>query len=212
MAKIDMHTNNISGKVGDNVYYLRNGKQLMRRKPAPRKTEPSIPELKHRSKFAFITKFLLPLNSLFYETFRSDNMLPFNKALSVNYNHVIPESYPDWRVDFSKFRLGEGDIPGLANLTVNNLEAGQLQFNWNEKLHPRLSTRLDRIYIAIYNEDLNMWLTYLGSVYRKDGSFILDAEPFSGFPVHIYLGLISDFWGESSDSQYLGMVIINNIS
>ena len=38
MAIIDLHTNHISGKVGNNVFYLRNGKQLMRRKPAPRKT------------------------------------------------------------------------------------------------------------------------------------------------------------------------------
>ena len=32
----------LSGKVGDHVYYQRKGKQLVRRKPAPRKTGPSV--------------------------------------------------------------------------------------------------------------------------------------------------------------------------
>ena len=208
MAKIDRLPFNLSGKLGDYVYYKWKGKNVVRKKPSPRKNGPTVLEQQTRSKFGFMTKFLLPLNSLFYETFRSEDMSPLNKALSVNFNHVIPESYPDWRVDFSKLKLGEGAIPGLINLTVDTLPAGQLLFIWNEKFHPRLSTRLDPVYIAIYCEDLELWLTDLGSVYRKDGSFILNAELCSGFPVHVYLGLISDFWGGSSDSQYLGSVEI----
>jgi hypothetical protein len=37
---------------------------------------------------------------------------------------------------------------------------------------------------------MKLWLKHFGSVCRREGSFILDAEPFSGFPVHVYLGLI----------------------
>ena len=167
MAIIDLHTNHISGKVGNNVFYLRNGKQLMRRKPAPRKTEPSILELKHRSKFAFITKFLLPLNSLFYETFKSREMLPFNKALSVNFNHVIPESYPDWRIDFSKLSFGQGEISGLRDLAVNIDIPGHLTFNWNGKSLGRRAAGKDKVYAAVYCEHLNQWLTRVGAVCRK---------------------------------------------
>jgi hypothetical protein len=176
----------------------------MRRKPAQRKTEPSIPELQHRSKFGFMTKFLLPLNSLFHETFKLKDIVPFNKALSVNFNHVIPDSYPDWRVDLSKLLLGQGDVAGLKDLSVNVDIPGHLLFNWNGKSRGRGAAGRDRIYVAIYCEHLNQWLTSLSSVCRKSGSFLLDAEPFSGFPVHVYLGLISDFWGGCSDSQYLG--------
>jgi hypothetical protein len=207
MAIIDMHTNQISGKVGGNVYYVRNGKQLMRRKPAPRKTEPSILELKHRSKFAFITKFLLPLNCLFHETFKSNNILPFNKALSLNFKHVIPDSYPDWRVDFSKLLLGQGYVSGLRDLSVSVDIPGHLMFVWNGKSRKHAAGS-DKVYVAIYCEYLNQWLIRLDPVCRKNGYLVLDAEPFSGFPVHVYLGLISDFWGGSSDSQYLGSVEI----
>jgi len=153
-----------------------------------------------------MTKFLIPLNSLFYETFKIKDMSPLNKALSVNLNHVIPESYPDWRVDFNKLLLGQGDISGLRDLSVNVDIPGHLKFNWNGKSRGRGAAGHDRIYVAIYCEHLNQWITRLGSAYRKNGSFILDAEPFNGFPVHIYIGSISDFWGGSSDSQYLGMV------
>src|SRR5882757_5234733 len=102
MAKIDILPFNLSGRLGDYVYYKWKGKNVVRKRPAPRKNGPSLTELQARSKFGFMTKFLLPLNSLFYETFLCKDMSPLNKALSVNLNHVVPESYPDWRVDFSK--------------------------------------------------------------------------------------------------------------
>jgi len=206
MAKIDRLPFNLSGQLGDYVYYKWKGKNVVRKRPAPRKNGPSLLEQQARSKFGFMTKFLIPLNSLFYETFKIKDMSPLNKALSVNLNHVIPESYPDWRVDFSKLSLGEGAIPGLRDLSVNIHTPGHLIFNWDVKSRPWRSSKHDQIYVAVYCEHLNLWLTHLGSVCRKDGSFILDAEPFSGFRVHVYLGLISDFWGGSSDSQYLGMV------
>ena len=97
----------LSGKVGDHVYYQRKGKQLVRRKPAPRKTGPSAGQLMARSKFGFMTNFLQPLKPLFTETFKSMHTTPMNEALSANLKHVIPDSYPDWRVDFSKLSLGE---------------------------------------------------------------------------------------------------------
>jgi Family of unknown function (DUF6266) len=204
MAKIDRLPFNLSGQLGDFVYYKWKDKNVVRKKPAPRTTAPSPTELQARSKFGFMTKFLLPLNSLFYKTFRYKNMSAMNKALSVNMNHVIPESYPDWRVDFSKLILGQGDAARLTELTVHTHVAGHLIFNWNGRSLRRGAAGKDLVYVALYCEHLNQWLTHLGSVYRKDGSFVLDAEPFSGFPVHVYLGLISDFWHGSSDSQYLG--------
>ena len=209
MAKIDRLPFNLSGQLGDYVYYKWKDKNVVRKKPSPRISEPSPAELQARSKFGFMTQFLLPLNALFYESFRYNNMSPLNKALSVNLNHVLPDSYPDWEVDFSKLLLGEGNIPGLTDLAVDVQIPGHLIFNWNGKSRRWGTTGNDLIYVAVYCEHLDMWLTHFGSAYRKEGSFVLDAEPFSGFPVHIYLGLISGFRGGSSDSQYLGVVQVN---
>ena len=83
---------------------------------------------------------------------------------------------------------------------------GQLFFSWNGRFRGKGCGGRDLVYVAAYCEDLQQWLTHVGSVYRKDGSFILDAEPFSGFRAHVYLGFISDFWNESSNSEYLGEV------
>lgn len=212
MAKIDIPPFNLSGKIGEYVYYSLRGKPVVRKRPAPRKTEPSPAELKLRSQFSFISKFLVPLKSIFNASFKSNKMSGMNRAISVNFNNVIPDSYPDWRIDFSKLLLGHGDISGVRDLSVNVDIPGHLVFNWNGKSRGRGAASQDKVYVAIYCEHLNQWLTRMDSVCRKNGSFILDAEPFIGFPVQVYLGLISDFWGRSSDSQYLGRVIINNIS
>jgi Family of unknown function (DUF6266) len=208
MSRIDILPFNLSGKIGDYVYYTLRGKPVVRKRPTPRKTEPSPAELKLRSQFSFISKFLVPLKSIFNASFKSNSMSGMNRAISVNFNHVIADSYPDWRIDFSKLLLGQGDVAGLRDLSVNVHIPGHLVFNWNGKSRGRGAASHDRVYVAVYCEHLNLWLTRLDSVRRKNDSFILDAEPFSGFPVQVYLGLISDFWGGSSDSQYLGKVKI----
>ena len=64
----------------------------------------------------------------------------------------------------------------------------------------------ETVYVAAYCEHLQDWLTHVGSVNRKEGSFILDAEPFTGFRAHVYLGFISDLWNDSSKSEYLGEI------
>jgi Family of unknown function (DUF6266) len=209
MAKIDSLPLNLSGQLGDFVYYKWKGKNVVRKRPAPRKTEPSPAELKMRSQFSFISKFLVPLKSIFNASFKSNEMSGMNRAISVNFNHVIPDTYPDWRVDFSKLLLGQGYVAGFIDLSVEVDIPGHLKFSWNGRSGRKGATSRDRVYAAIYCEHLNQWLTNPGSVCRKDGSLILDIELFSGFPVHVYLGLISDFWGGSSDSQYLGTRIIN---
>ena len=182
---------------------------MIRKGPAPRKTGPSPAEMKLRSQFSFISKFLVPLKSIFNESFKSNNMTGMNKAISVNFKHVIPDSYPDWRVDFSKLLLGQGDVAGLRDLSVNVDIPGHLVFNWNGKSRGRGAAGHDMVYVAVFCEHLNQWLTRLDAACRKNGSLIMDAELFSGFPVHVYLGLISDFWNGSSDTQYLGAKIIN---
>ena len=131
---------------------------------------------------------------------------PMNEALSANLKNVIPDSYPDWRVDFSKLSLGKGDITGARDLLLSALQPGQILFNWNGNARAWRSSGRDLVYVAAYCEDLQDWLTHVGSVYRKDGSFILDAEPFSGFRAHVYLGFISDLWNDCSNSKYLGEV------
>ena len=129
-----------------------------------------------------------------------------NEALSANLKNVIPDSYPDWRVDFSSLSLGKGDITGARDLLLSATQPGQLFFTWNGNFHGKKSWGRDMVYVAAYCEDLQDWLTHVGSVCRKDGSFILDAEPFSGFRAHVYLGFISDLWDDCSNSKYLGEV------
>jgi len=204
MAKINIPPFNLSGKLGDYVYYKWKGKNVVRKRPAPRKTEPSPAELKLRSKFSFISKFLVPLKSILNASFKSNEMSGMNRAISANFNHVIPESYPDWRIDFGKLLLGQGDLSGFSELSVTVDVPGHLKFIWNGRSRRKFAASHDRVYVAVYCEHLSQWLIRLGSVYRKNGSLILNAEPFSGFPVHVYLGLISDSWGGGSDSQYLG--------
>jgi Family of unknown function (DUF6266) len=205
MAKINTPLYNLSGKIGDKVYYNLNGIQVVRKKPAPRKTVPSAKEIEHRSRFAFISRFLLPLKSLIGLSFIPAGMTSFNRAVSVNFKHAVIGSYPDWQIDFSKFKLGEGNTAGPADLLVNTQQDGQLLFSWNGKSGRKGSCSRDRLWVAVYCESLQKWLIKIDIAYRKEGSFNLNPG-ISGYPLHIYLGFISDFWRGGSDSQYIGIL------
>jgi hypothetical protein len=205
MAKINKPLFNISGKVGDYVYYNLNGVQVMRKKPAPRKTVLSEKELQNRSRFAFISKFLIPLKSLIGQSFTPNSMTSFNMAVSVNFKHAIIGNYPDWKIDFGKFKLGEGNTAGPADLLVNKQQDGQLLFSWNGKSQRKGSHSRDRLWVAVYCESLQKWLIKIDIAYRKDGSFKLNPD-ISGYHLHIYLGFISDIWRGGSDSQYIDIL------
>jgi Family of unknown function (DUF6266) len=206
MAKLNRLPFILSGKIGDHVYYRFRDKQLVRKRPSSRKSLPSDLEIQNRTRFAFMTKFLRPLKDLFDTNFKSDKMGSLTRALSVNLKHVIPGSYPDWKVDFSKLLLGAGEITGAGELQVSAHTSGQLLFVWEARNRRGRGGGDDLVYVAVYSEYLNHWLTNVGSVQRRDGFFMLDAEPLIGFHVHVYLGLISTQWSSSSDSQYLGEI------
>jgi hypothetical protein len=206
MAKIDTLPFNLSGQLGDYVYYKWKGKPVVRKRPSPRKTEPTLGEIQWRSRFGFMMKFLLPLRPLFNVTLKSPRMSPMNMALSVNMNHIIPGSYPGWRVDFSQLLFSIGDIPGAKNLLVNAQGSGQLSFRWNEQSRPKWTNGRDQMYVVAYCEKLKKWLINFGSAHRGDGSLILDLSILTGFKAHVYLGLYSYYGGAWSNSQYLGEI------
>jgi Family of unknown function (DUF6266) len=208
MAKLNRLPFILSGKIGDHVYYRFRDKQLVRKMPSPRKSLPSDLETQNRSRFAFMIKFLRPLKNLFDTSFQSGTMGSLTRALSINLKHVIPGSYPDWKVDFSKLLLSKGEITGAGELQVSAHKSGQLHFRWEARNRRGRGGGDDLVYVAVYCEELKKWLTDEGSVQRKDGFFILDAKPFIGFRVHVYFGLVSSQWRSSSNSQYLGEVEI----
>jgi hypothetical protein len=198
----------ISGKMGDRVYCVRNGKNYSRALPASRKNKNEIPWQPQQMKFSLVAKFLKPLSPLFRLSFKSafGAMSGFNRAVSHNLLHAVKGEYPSFTIDYNKVRLGDGLIDAAKSIAVCSAEPERLKFTWTGTRGYGLSRAKDRLYIAVYCEELNKWQFVENAAIRRDGICIIHLSEFAGKSVQVYSGFISGHGGGGSRSLYMGCV------
>jgi hypothetical protein len=198
----------ISGKVGDRVYYMKNGKNYSRKLPVRKKRDPEAPLSPIQLKFLLLTKFFKPITPLFRQSFELQNtgMSGFNKAMSLNMQKAITGEFPDFSIDFSNVILGNGSLAPPPTLAVFSSENGKLNFFWTTTSGRGSLKSKDFFYVAIFCESLNKWFYVIDNTSALKGAFELHAPEFSGCIVHTYMGFISEFGNSTSMSGYGGLV------
>jgi hypothetical protein len=211
MAKIISYDPMIlSGKIGDRVYYSRNGKNYSRKLPVHKEKITSEHKLPQQEKFSRLSRLLMPLTPLFRSSFKiyTLRMSGYNKAISSNYQNGFIGENPLFDFDFSKLLLGDGFVASAKLMTVKSNGSGALTFTWKGKRGRGTSRRSDHLYVAVFCQTLNTWIYETNAALRSAGTCTINVPAFSGNPVHIYVGFISRYGGDASPSEYLGMVNI----
>lgn len=209
MAKIISYNPfTLSGKLGDRVYYSKNGKNFTRSLPVRKEKLPSGPMHPQQQKFSRLSKLLMPLVPLFRSSFKRHTrfMSGYNKAISSNYHNGFMEQDPPFAFDFSNLVLGDGFIAMARFITVKSSGPGSLIFIWMGKSGGVYARSTDQLYVALFCEPLNSWFYEMNVAERYAGICTIDAPAFTGKPVHIYIGFISESGHDASESKYLGMV------
>jgi hypothetical protein len=198
----------ISGKVGDHVYYSRNGKNFFRKMPVHRKRISSKPMQPQQQKFSLLGKLLLPLTPLFRFSFKKYThlMSGFNKAISSNYHNGLMGEYPSYAFDFSNLVLGDGYVANARSTNLKLNGSGSLIFTWRGRRSRGSVSTNDHMYIAVFCEELNTWFYETNAAKRSAGTCTIDVPAFKGNAVHIYIGFISTHGNDASMSEYMGMV------
>jgi len=200
----------ISGKVGAVVGYTWKGKAVIRSLPKKR-TRPLSPlQLQQHAKFALINKFLNPLLSLLNLTFSTVavQMSGFSKAFSYNVKNAISGTHQALTINYSMVLLGRGDLPNAASPSAQSLNNGELVFNWTDNTATGQARANDKLYVAVYCEEVNNWISRVTETTRNDGTFTLKLDLFKGKPVQTYIGFITADGKDVSDSAYTGPVNI----
>jgi hypothetical protein len=196
----------IKGKIGDKVYYVRNGHQFFRGLGVRKKRIEGSPLSPQQLKFSLLTRLLVPLVPLFRESFALPGRTQsgFNKAMSINLRLAISGTYPEYMPDYSKMILGDGWITSPRSLIVSGTEIGRLQFEWKAtKGRGKLKAK-DAVYVAVYCEALNKWFYAIQEEVAIKGNLNVNIPAFSGYSVHAWFGFISNC--EASPSEYGGLV------
>ncbi len=108
----------ISGKVGNTIYYMLNGKQVARKVGRTAKP-PSLTQLANRQAMKVTAGFLRPI-SLFIRTgfgleAARRNIYPQNVAMGFNKSYALKGQYPDLEMDYAKVMVSCGNMLKLDN-------------------------------------------------------------------------------------------------
>ena len=105
----------IQGKIGNLVYYVKNGKQMVRETGKVTKP-PTLPQLQNRMELAVVVAFLRPLTELINVGFivgskdYHKGKTSYNLAVACNKPNAVKGVYPDVVMDFTKVLVANGNI------------------------------------------------------------------------------------------------------
>jgi len=199
----------ISGRIGDKVYVIRNGKNYVRSLPVKSSKLPTEKQLALRTKFAMVTQFLMPLSSLINESYRRIN--PNKSGLQLSIRQLLKEAlqgvYPNIEIDPARVSLIRGNLPSPVGNMTYVARTDELDFYW-----PQVSNNYqnsgDELGILIWCRTLNEFYSKLNLGVRRDQEFCTIPIPgeFKGREIHVWLFYRSADHRSFSNSTYMGQV------
>lgn len=224
----------ISGKLGNRVYYIRNGKQMSRAvwKMTKPPTEGQLANLQ-KMKVAFaLAKVLGPFVDVgFRAEAEARNIQPRNAAVGCIRTLALKGGYPDIEIDYPNLLLSRGNLPGLTEPVIlvtgasglpcdpqpGNGQGGSglaLLFSWMVEAMDRDWSRCsDQVMLMAYCADIEpadarACFTLSGARRSAGQDLLVLPDAFIGRAAEVYISVLSDDRKSVSCSQYLGRVDI----
>ena len=208
----------MSGRIGNRVYYMSRGKQMVRivgRNVKP----PTVKQLASRQQMKVVIEFLRPILAFIQMGFGIEamqrNVFPHNVAIGYNKRNALTGEFPDTAIDYEKVLLSKGTLSGLRDVSVrllgNEEEGLSLWFDWQvgaqEREWPRCN---DQVMLMAYfpeeAQDYPACYSVAGAK-RQAGQDVLELPGYiAGKPMEVYISVISEDRKEVADSMYLGRI------
>jgi hypothetical protein len=195
-----------SGKVGTVIGYVRNGVSFMRGLSTSHSDANTLPQQEQRAKFSLVAKFLRPLATLIHNGFKTaDSRLSgFNAAMSYHMEHAVKGLFPVYEIDYSKVLVCAGLLPGALNPTAVSVQAGKIDFTWDNNVWDVSADPLDKVVLVVYNAIKQKSVIVIGEATRASGSqSVTLPDIFSGDEVHCYIGFTNDNESAFSNGEFL---------
>jgi hypothetical protein len=131
-------------------------------------------------------------------------MSPFNSAFSDNFRSAISGRYPAYRINWPALQLSNGNFPALPVELISGRSEGALGFRWHSGCGRDPRRAGDRIWVAVYCEELDLWEFKTDGAPGKEGRWSFNVQKFQGRGVKVYTGFVSANGKLSTRTSYAG--------
>jgi hypothetical protein len=201
----------IQGKIGNMVYYVKNGKQMVRE--AGKMTKPpTLPQLQNRMGLAVTVAFLRPLTEFINVGFivsakdYHKGKTPYNLAVAYNKPNAVMGAYPDVVMDFAKVLVTNGNVD-MAMLPAMALTDEGIRFDWlcpEDTIWPR---QTDEVMMLAYFPDLAKAVYITAGAKRRACTDLLALpEELLAEYMEVYISFVANDRKSAARSTYLGRV------
>ena len=197
-----------SGTVGPVIGQTWKGMAVMRSKPGPRKTPPSIGQRAQMSKFKVVSEFVHGFKKLMSFSFKTgtERITAPNLAYRLNLANALTGEFPNIKVDYPKALVSLGAVGIAENPTASLTENNHIIFNWTNNSGQPLAYSTDSALLVAYCPGMKKGIYKTAAAHRSDGTAVLDVEDFEGYTVHTWLSFMSEDGLDVSTSVYVGEV------
>lgn len=196
----------VTGRVGDMVFYVLNGKQVVRTMGKSAKA-PTEKQLTARMQMTVASGFLKHIVEYLNVGFGPDVVgleNAFNAAVRYNRKDALSGVYPDVVLDYSKVLVSKGDLPAADGVVVELLNDG-LHFAWSNPAELPYPRGNDQVMLLAYLPSSGSAIYLLEAASREEGTALLPVpSDVLGTQMEVYLSFVSADRKSVSNSVYLG--------
>lgn len=198
----------ISGKLGPIVGGVWKGIPYLRMAPEKKKgkKDRSDAQIANEQKMTFLNNVLVPFHPFIAVGFQEQaiHKTALSAAYSRNYHQALIGEYPDLEIDYTKFMISSGILPGLHNPGIQLIGTDVLLLSWAQSLSGKVRFD-DQVMLVLYSRELHTVQGTLGAAIRRDLHYEMRlAGELIGQSLDVYVALTSFDRRKISDSVYLG--------
>ncbi|WP_316820302.1 DUF6266 family protein [Pedobacter gandavensis] len=203
-----------SGRVGNLVGYMLNGKPVIRL--IGHSTKKLTPARKANcQKMTVVNSFLRSNMTFIRNGFRlitaGTDQNFYNAAVSYNKKHAVKGEYPNLNMDYSKAMVSMGSLLKAGKTEISQHEDG-VEFNWEVPADLPWLNRNDRAMLLIHFPDADVSTYVLSGSRRHVGKEVVAIDPnLANSRMEAYISFINEDATEISDSVYAGSLNIKSI-
>ncbi|MHA4894369.1 DUF6266 family protein [Pedobacter sp. PWIIR3] len=140
------------GKIGNNVQYMLNGKNVIRMCGVITKP-PTVKQLANRQQMKVANDFVRDIKSVVNVGFKfvveDTDRNQYNEAVSYQKKNAVVGEYPNFTIDYTKVKVSKGELPMPVNASINKLQDG-VEFKWDTPVLHEYARRSDKAMLLIY--------------------------------------------------------------
>ena len=201
------HNGQVTGRVGNLVYYMLNGQPVVRSIGKITKAA-SVPQLSSR-KVTRISSKRLKMFKAFTKVGFSIEVIgttqnAFNMAVSLNKRAMMTGIYPNFQVDYSKLILAKGILKPGEELNVSATDEA-ISFTWRAEEKMAWPESTDLVMMIAYFPGIDKTIVKVGGNARNTGADQMAIpQSLKGLHSETYIAFVAADRTQVSNSTYLG--------